>query len=322
MELHKKNLEHILITGGAGFIGSYLTNFFLDKNFRVTVLDNISRGNIRRLKKQNNLKIIKGDIRNPKIVDKACKKVNSVIHLAAINGTENFYTKPELVLEVAISGTMNIINSCIKHKITKLYLASSSEVYQNPETIPTNEKVRLIVPDPHNPRYSYGGGKIISELLCLNYGKKYFKKAVIFRPHNVFGPDMGWEHVIPQLVLKIKNRKRNTITLQGSGKESRAFIEINDFCEAFFKVYNKGKHLEIYNIGNDNEIKINDLLKKIIKILNLKINIKKIALKQGSPLRRCPEITKIKKIGYKPNYDIDKSLIETVNWYTNNNKKS
>ena len=318
MELHKNKLDNILITGGAGFIGSNIVNYFLKKNYKVTVLDNISRGNIKRIKNHKNLKIIKGDIRNLKIVDRACKNINSVIHLAAINGTENFYKKPDLVLDVAVTGTMNIINSCIKHKIKKFYLASSSEVYQNPTKIPTDENERLIVPNPHNPRYSYGGGKIISELLCLNYGKKYFKKMIIFRPHNVFGPDMGWEHVIPQLLSKIKKRKKNTITFQGSGNESRAFIHIEDFCNAFYMVYKKGKHLEIYNIGNDKEIKIINLLKTILKKLNLKININKADLQKGSPKRRCPNIYKIKKLGYKPNYKLEDSLSDSIEWYIEN----
>ena len=89
-----------------------------------------------------------------------------------------------------------------------LVLASSSEVYQTPPQVPTDESAPLVVPDPLNPRYSYGGGKIISELMAINYGRKYFERVLIFRPHNVYGPDMGFEHVIPQFALRLKTRAR------------------------------------------------------------------------------------------------------------------
>ena len=95
------------------------------------------------------------------------------------------------------------MEACIKNKIKEIFLASSSEVYQTPIKIPTDEKEILKIPDVYNPRYSYGGGKILTELMGINYGKKYFKKMIIFRPHNVYGQDMGNEHVIPEFINKI-----------------------------------------------------------------------------------------------------------------------
>ena len=105
---------------------------------------------------------------------------------------QSFYTKPELVLDIGIKGIVNVIEASISKGIKDFVLASSSEVYQTPPVVPTSENVPLVVPDPLNPRYSYGGGKIISELMAINYGRKYFDRTVIFRPHNVYGPDMGW----------------------------------------------------------------------------------------------------------------------------------
>ena len=99
-----------------------------------------------------------------------------------------FYTKPVLTLDIAMKGIINVIDLCIKNRIRELYLASSSEVYQTPDKIPTDESEPLRIPDVFNPRYSYGGGKILTELMGIHYGKKYFKKLVIFRPHNVYGP--------------------------------------------------------------------------------------------------------------------------------------
>ena len=186
-----------LITGGTGFIGSNISNMLVSKGYKVVVFDNNQRGKISRL--NNNIKFIRGDIRSKKNLSSAFRNIDAVIHLAYVNGTKFFYSKPELVLDVATKGLINVFDLCIKNKIKELYLASSSEVYQMPDKIPTDENVSLKIPDIKNPRFSYAGGKILTELYGINYGKKYFKKLIIFRPHNVYGPDMGTEHVIPEL---------------------------------------------------------------------------------------------------------------------------
>ena len=130
---------------------------------------------------------------------KISKDIDSVIHLAFINGTNFFYEKPELVLEVGIKGIINLIEVCEENFIKEFFLASSSEVYQNAPSIPTNEKVPLSIPDPHNPRYSYAAGKLMSEIMLLN--SSIFERSVIFRPHNIYGPNMGYYHVIPDIIL-------------------------------------------------------------------------------------------------------------------------
>ena len=126
--------------------------------------------------------------------------MESVIHLAYVNGTEFFYSKPELVLDIAIRGMLNVIDSCFSAGVRELVLASSSEAYQTPLTIPTPEDVPFIIPDVMYPRYSYGGVKLDCELMAVYYGRTFFDRVLIFRPHNVYGPDMGWEHVLPHFV--------------------------------------------------------------------------------------------------------------------------
>ena len=118
------------------------------------------------------------------------------------------------MLDVGVRGMINVIDACRKHGIGRLVLASSSEVYQTPPHIPTDESAPLVVPDVHNPRYSYGAGKLISEVMAINFGRKYFERVLIFRPHNVYGPDMGWEHVIPQFALRLQTAGK----CQPSGK--------------------------------------------------------------------------------------------------------
>ena len=294
--------KKFLITGGTGFIGSNIANMLVSKGYDVVIFDNNHRGKIERIdKKHKNIKVIQGDIRSLKDLSKAFKNINAVIHLAYINGTKYFYSKPDLVLDVAVKGLINVFDLCIKHKVKEMYLASSSEVYHMPKKIPTDESETLKIPNIFNPRYSYGGGKILTELYGANFGKKYFKKLIIFRPHNVYGPDMGDEHVIPELLRKFKKVGENQkLEIEGTGNETRSFIYISDFCEAFFTLIKKGKHLNIYNIGTEHRVKISKILEIITKITKKKIKISKTNLKTGGTKHRCPDIKKIKKLGFKP----------------------
>ena len=305
----KKNRKTFLVTGGTGFIGSNICELLIKANHNVKVFDNNSRGSISKIKKiRKKIRFIKGDIRNKESLNRALKNTDAVIHLAYINGTKYFYSKPVLILDVAVKGILNIIEACIKNKVKELYLASSSEVYQTPNKIPTDELEALKIPDIFNPRYSYGGGKILSELMGIHYGKKYFKKLVIFRPHNVYGPDMGREHVIPEFINRFKTLKKRKFKIQGTGNEIRSFIYIEDFIEAFNLILKRGKHLNIYNIGTSEKIKIKDLAYKLSRIFRKKIIIKKIALAKGGTKIRVPSINKIKRFGFKPKFNLNKGL--------------
>ena len=305
----KKNRKTFLVTGGTGFIGSNICELLIKANHNVKVFDNNSRGSISKIKKiRKKIRFIKGDIRNKESLNRALKNTDAVIHLAYINGTKYFYSKPVLILDVAVKGILNIIEACIKNKVKELYLASSSEVYQTPNKIPTDELEALKIPDIFNPRYSYGGGKILSELMGIHYGKKYFKKLVIFRPHNVYGPDMGREHVIPEFINRFKTLKKRKFIIQGTGNEIRSFIYIEDFIEAFNLILKRGKHLNIYNIGTSEKIKIKDLAYKLSRIFKKKIIIKKMALAKGGTKIRVPSINKIKRFGFKPKFNLNKGL--------------
>ena len=298
-----------LVTGGTGFIGSHICELLIKKNYNVKIIDNNFRGRISKIKGiKKNIKFIKGDIRNRKVLDKALKNTDAVIHLAYVNGTKYFYSKPVLVLDVAVKGISNIIDGCIKQKIKELYLASSSEVYQTPNKVPTDEKETLKIPNIFNPRYSYGGGKILTELMGIHYGKKYFKKLIIFRPHNVYGNNMGNEHVVPEFINRFKKLKGKFFKIQGTGNEIRSFIYIEDFVDAFNLILNKGKHLNIYNIGTNQRIKIIELVNKLSKIFERKIIIKKTPLSKGGTTIRVPNINKIKKLGFKYKFSLDKGL--------------
>ncbi len=311
--------KKIFITGGTGFIGSNVVKKLFELGYELTVLDNNTRGKANRIKNIiDKIHYVEGDIRNKDLVISSSKGCDLIIHLAYINGTKFFYEKPFEVLDVATKGMNNILDSMELNNIDKMILASSSEVYNQPKKIPTDEKVELFIPDVFNPRFSYGGGKIISELLAINYAAQKNKKVIVFRPHNVFGPDMGNEHIIPELLNKLQlnlDKKIVDLEIQGSGNETRAFIYIDDFVDGLIKIMHEGEYNNIYNIGTEDEVSINTVVNLIAKALDIKINLIPSSLKQGSTNRRCPDITKIKNIGFMPMTSLQDGLAKTISWY-------
>ena len=318
-------MSRILVTGGSGFIGSGLVKALVRGGHRVRVLDDNSRGSPRRLSDvTEDIEFIPGDIRDPAAVMKAVQGMDEVHHLAFINGTEFFYTQPDLVLDVGVRGMVNVIDACRKYGVGSLILASSSEVYQTPPNIPTDESAPLTIPDPLNPRYSYGGGKLISELMAINFGRKYFERVLIFRPHNVYGPDMGWEHVIPQLALRLDVAARQQLTgiirfeIQGSGQETRSFCFIDDLVAGVLVMRDKGEHLGIYHVGTMEEVSIGDLARRVAAQAGRDIDLVAGKPAPGGTARRCPDISKLGRLGYKPRVTLSDGLKPTLDWYWRN----
>jgi nucleoside-diphosphate-sugar epimerase len=310
-----------LITGGTGFIGRAVVELCLKNGEAVTVLDNDSRGSIQKLSHlKGQFRYISGDIRDPELIIEATRDVDRVIHLAYINGTEYFYTKPYDILEVGVKGILNILDAHRVSGFKELIVASTSETYQNAPVIPTSESTPLVIPDVLNPRFSYGGGKIATELLAINYAKQKDLKVKVFRPHNVYGPDMGNQHVIPQLIEKIQKSRKTTsqnglVEIQGSGNETRSFCYIKDFISALQVTLEDKANLGIYHLGVNDEVTILELTSKIAAIMETKIEIKTSSLLEGSPLRRCPDISKIKRLGFSQEWTLEMGLEETVQWY-------
>ena len=314
--------RRILVTGGSGFIGAALVRRLVQGGDSVRVLDDNSRGRLRRLAGiESDIEFLGGDVRDPATVMAAAKGVDEVHHLAFVNGTEFFYSAPELVLEVGVKGMVNVLDACRAHSIGTLVLASSSEVYQTPPRVPTDESVPLVVPDPMNPRYSYAGSKIISELMAINFSRKFLERALIFRPHNVYGPDMGAEHVIPQFARRLQNciaiqpEGPVPFQIQGTGEETRSFCFVDDLVEGVMLMRAKGEHLGIYHIGTREEVAVADLARRVAAIAGRDIMLMTGPVRLGSTLRRCPDISKIARLGYKPRVPLDQGLPPTVRWY-------
>ena len=308
-----------LITGGTGFIGSAISKQLLQAGNTVKVYDNNLRGNIEKFRGFSDFDFIEGDIRDLDSLKKASQNVETIIHAAFINGTRRFYETPYEVIDVGINGAMNLVQSIDLNVIKRICLLSSSEVYQSPILIPTPEDIELVIPDLSNPRYSYGGSKIASELILYYFCKLHNIDLQIIRPHNVYGPDMGNEHVIPELSEKILAAKENlqkTVVLQGTGKESRSFCYINDFVNAFKLLLNlpNNSGQEIYNIGTSEEISIESLARIIAIKLDADLDFNYSKGPAGGTSRRCPDISKLAKLGYKPSYNLNGGVEEYCNW--------
>jgi len=321
-------MSRTLITGGAGFIGSALVKRLVADGHEVRVLDDMSRGRARRLAGVP-CEIIEGDIRDPGAVTAAVHGCGTVAHLAYINGTSTFYSNPADVLDVALRGIVNVLDACRVTGCGDLLLVSSSEAYQSAQVVPTPEDVPLTVPSVTNPRFSYGGGKIACELAALAWQRQgILDRVVVARPHNAYGNDGGYEHVIPELAVRVRSLLDSCdkdepvhLPIQGTGRETRAFCHISDCTDALVLLLEKvpqGQH--VYHVGNPEEITIERLVELIGTHYNRDVKILPGTLPKGSPFRRCPDITKIRALGYEPKIPLAEGLGPVLDWYAGHPK--
>lgn len=315
-------MTDVLVTGGSGFIGSNLVVRLVKSGKTVRVLDSNDRGTVRNLESVlGDIEFITGDIRDPDTVMRATRGVATVFHLAYVNGTKFFYSDPGRVLDVAVRGQLNAIDAAARCGVETFVYASSSEVYQTPPQVPTDETVRMIIPDVKNARYSYGGGKMISELLLQFYAPATGMRRITFRPHNVYGPSMGFEHVIPQIIEKMHRQTRGwqnkaaSIEIQGTGRETRAFCFVDDAIDAIHLLAEAGQDGDIFNIGTEHEVSIAELVREIARAAGVEVEIHPGPGAPGATDRRCPSIAKIAALGYRPRVSLGDGLARTIPWY-------
>lgn len=303
-------MKNVLVFGGTGFIGSSLCNRLLKKGYSVQAFDNNERGH-KGTSLYTDIEIISGDVCNYDDVRKAIMHRDIVINLAYINGTQNFYTRAGRILEIAAFGQLNIGKAINELGVETFIYASSSEAYQNPNEFPTTEAEVLKVPDPTNPRFSYGGGKIFGELCTMHHVFNTNRK-VIFRPHNVYGPNMGFDHVIPALFQKIADSEcanDDSFLVQGAPTDSRSFIYIDDCCSAIQALMESPHADGIYNIGSGKETSIGELVTRILDITGSSTNpLFEEPRTKGSVLRRVPDVSRLLSLGWAPQTILDDGL--------------
>jgi UDP-glucose 4-epimerase len=314
--------RRVVVTGGGGFIGAYLVKRLVRDGWDVAVVDSMVRGDASRFAEvADDVDLFTCDVRDQDALERAFAGAEVVMHLAAINGTENFYKRPELVLDVGLRGALAVVDAGRAAGVPDMVVASTAEVYQTPAVIPTPETIPLMLPDSLNPRYSYGGSKIVSELIAFNYGQDHYRQVQVFRPHNVFGPNMGWKHVEPQFIMRALAAKdaypdgSAPFDIQGDGTETRSFCYVDNVVSGILTMYEKGGHREVYHIGSDEEVSIRDLAARIGKIVGVDLDVRPGELQVGGTPRRCPDIGKMRALGWSPAVGLDDGLERTVAWY-------
>ena len=302
---------NILITGGAGFIGSHIIDQLINKNHNITVLDNLSTGNINNIIhhiEKDKITFIKGDIRNTKHLQKATKNIETIIHLAALISVEESKQKPTLYHQVNLTATLKLLKTAIQNKIKHIIFASSAAVYGNPIKLPIKEN------HPLNPLSPYATTKIAAEYYIKTYQNLYNIKATILRIFNAYGPRQKYNPYAGVITIFINNALNNKpLTIYGDGNQTRDFIYVKDVAKAF-QIALESKTQGTYNIATGKPTTINKLAQIIKQLINPNIKIIYEKPRPGDIYHSYADISKAEKeLGFKAKTTLKKGLKETIN---------
>lgn len=314
----------ILITGGAGFIGSHLAEKLLVLGNEVFIIDNLSTGdlaNIGGLAENKKFHPVINDILNKKVLEELIQKVDKIIHLAAAVGVRYIIDNPLLSLETNIGGTDNVLSLANKYKKT-VFLASTSEIYGKNDKESLGEDDDRILGSTHISRWGYSASKAIDEFLALAYYREKKLSVIIGRFFNTVGPRQAERYgmVLPRFIKQAL--LEHPITVYGDGSQRRCFTYISDTIEIIVKLMNCPKAMgEVFNIGSTNEISITELAKKIKAMTKSSSEIVYLpyekAYEKGfeDMRRRRPDNSKLKDyIGFVPKHGLDEILESTIKY--------
>jgi nucleoside-diphosphate-sugar epimerase len=314
-------MRKVVVTGAAGFIGSFLSERLLKEGYRVVGLDNYfrgDRGNVDQISRAypRAFDFFEADITR-EIPPEIFRGASAVFHYAAINGTRHFYERPLDVLRVNVQGTVNVLDAAVRSgSVEKICFASSSEVYGEPSVIPTPESEPCVIPDVGNPRHSYSLSKMMGESYLLWFAKKYGISYLIFRIFNTYGPRMdssSYGQVIPEFVRKLFFDREFTII--GDGSQRRSFCYVSDNVEFALRAFEKVDD-ETLNVGDSREVSVLELAELMHGIIGRAFSYKCLEGRRGDIKRRSPDVSKIKSLtGFAPQVSLEDGLRMTLECY-------
>ncbi|MCD6163366.1 MAG: GDP-mannose 4,6-dehydratase [candidate division Zixibacteria bacterium] len=314
-----------LVTGGAGFIGSFLCEELLEQGYRVFAVDNLSTGsldNIRHLKKDSNFEFEVGNIMSKKLMEKLIINSDSIFHLAAAVGVKLIIEKPVDTIQTNIIGTEVILKLANRYN-KKVLIASTSEVYGKSDKIPFKETNDSVYGPTTKSRWSYACSKAVDEFLSLAYYHEKKLKAAIVRLFNTIGPRQTGQYgmVVPTFVKQAL--LGHDITVFDDGKQTRSFTDVRDVIGALIKLINNANaYGEVFNIGNNNEVSINHLAELVKKMTVSSSKVVHIpydkAYEKGfeDMRKRVPDISKAKSlIGFQPTIKLEESIKDIIEYH-------
>lgn len=317
-------MKKILITGGAGFIGSHLTEYLLEKGYQVTVIDDLSNGSadyLREATKQTHFHYYQGSVIDRILMEKLIKETDVIYHLAAVLGVKNTVDDPLKVIEGNIDGTRVILEIAYKFK-KKVIFASTSEIYGRNTELPYTEQSSRVLGDPSIHRWCYATAKALDEHMCFAYAKKGLPVTVV-RFFNAFGPRQdhsAYGGVIPIFIKKaLMNEK---LPIHGDGNQLRCFGFIEDIVKGLEAAMHPSANNKAFNLGANEQITILELAQKIIALTGDKAEYEFIPYEtaygkgyEDIPAR-IPSLDRANKIlGYESKTSLEEGLIKTIKWY-------
>lgn len=317
-------MARVLVLGGAGFIGYHLASRLADEGHALTLVDDLSRGRadagLAALRARPGVRFVQADLTVPGALGALDRAWDQVFMLAAVVGVRNVERDPARVLRTNTLALQAVLDWLPAAGET-LFFSSTSEVYAGSvalglAAVPTPEDVPLAVADAGAPRAAYAVSKIQGEAAVLQAGRARGLRCVIGRYHNVYGPRMGADHVIPELALRAA-RREDPFRLYGAAQR-RAFCHVGDAVEATLRlVATEGAWGRVVNIGNDTEeTVIEDLARLVLRRAGHRPSIERVPAPAGSPERRCPDLTRLRTLtGFAPKVPLETGLAETIDWY-------
>lgn len=309
--------KKVLVTGGAGFIGSWLCDVLVDFGAEVTAVDDLSTGrmkNIDHLTETPNFRFIKSDV----CKYKSKEKIDCILHMAGHASPDEYQVHPIETLQTSAVGSANMAELARKNDATLLF-ASTSEVYGDAEVVPTPESYWGKV-NPIGPRSCYDEGKRFAEALLMAYCKQYGLNVKVPRIFNSYGPRLREDGLYGRAMSRfiLQALTDQPITVYGDGKQTRSFCYITDTVTGLMLLTaNKKAKGEVVNIGNAQEVTILELAKKIKEVTKCKSSVTFHPLPKDDPKRRCPDTNKLENIvGWKPNIGFEEGLKRTIKWFS------